>query len=135
MNLQSLKLDWIVAENNKKRFGYNEDETKIRARQGHSIKVELDLKEITPPDLIYHGTALKYLDDIRKSGLKPMSRNHVHLSSDLETARQVGRRHGMLRIIHIDAARMVKDGITFYESENGVILVDNVDPKYFLNQK
>lgn len=135
LDLTKEDLDWIVANNSKKRFSYNEDCTKIRANQGHSIKIKLDLVEITPPPILYHGTAKKYLSSIQKEGLKPMSRHHVHLSKDLETARQVGRRHGMLRIIKIDAKRMHADGIQFYESENGVVLVDHVDVKYFKNQK
>lgn len=121
-----------VENNDKQRFILNTDQTKIRANQGHSIKIDLDLKPQTPPNILYHGTVDKYLDNIRLEGLKKMSRNHVHLSKDVETAQKVGSRRGSAIILKIDAATMNSDGILFYYSENGVWLTYNVPTKYII---
>ena len=128
-------LDEIVETNNKKRYEYNEDKTKIRARQGHSIPVDVELKEavitIKNPYL-YHGTSSRFIEDIKKEGLKPQSRQYVHLSPDEKTAIDVGKRHGAeTYIIRIDAYKMQEDGIKIYISNNGVYNVKYVDPKYF----
>ena len=95
-------LERIVRENNKKRYSFNEDKTKIRASQGHSIEVELNLKEMTPPKILYHGTATRFLKSIKEKGILKMNRQYVHLSMDIETARNVGQRHGELIILPID---------------------------------
>jgi len=121
----------IVATNDKKRFALSEDGKKIRANQGHSIKVDLGLKATTPPPCLFHGTATKFMKAINQQGLKPRNRHHVHLSSDDKTAIKVGMRHGMPVILRIDATQMFADGIKFYVSENGVWLTDQVNPKYF----
>lgn len=104
----------------------------IRANQGHSVKVKLDFKEVTPPKYLYHGTVEQFIPSILKDGLKPMNRHHVHLSKDIETAQNVGGRRGKAVILRINTAYMLMDGIKFYISENGVYLVDSVDPVYLM---
>ena len=126
-------LDDIVSTNNKQRYEYNEDGTKIRARQGHSIPVDVGLKEVTPPDVLYHGTATRFLDSIMENGLIPGNRLYVHLSSDEETAAKVGSRHGKPFVIEVDAAKMVADGHVIYQSNNGVWLTKQVPSDYFIN--
>lgn len=123
-------IEEIVETNNKQRYEYNEDHTKIRARQGHSIPVDVELKEMTPPDVLYHGTASRFVESILKDGLKPMTRLYVHLSSDMKTAIDVGSRHGKPVVFSIDAKQMYDDGIKFYLSNNGVWLTKYVDVKY-----
>lgn len=123
-------LDLIVSEDNKKRFAYSTDELKIRALQGHSIKVDVGLSPTEPPKKLYHGSALKSVESIQKSGLIKRSRLHVHLSQDVETAKSVGSRHGKPIIFEVDSRKMQSDGIEFYQSENKVWLTDFVDTKY-----
>jgi len=125
-------LDDIVKTNNKQRYEYNEDETLIRARQGHSIKVDVNLSEIAPPDILYHGTATRFLDSILEKGIVKGNRLHVHLSKDEETATTVGARHGKPYVLKIDAKKMYEDGIKFYLSNNNVWLTDFVDVKYII---
>ena len=125
-------LDDIVKTNNKQRYEYNEDETLIRARQGHSINVDVNLSEITPPDILYHGTATRFLDSILEKGIVKGNRLHVHLSKDEETATSVGARHGRPYVLRIDAKKMYEDGIKFYLSNNNVWLTDYVDVKYII---
>lgn len=120
----------IVVTNNKQRYEYNEDHTKIRARQGHSIPVDVELQETVPLDTLFHGTSTRFLESIKKEGLKPMSRLYVHLSSYYDTALEVGKRHGEPVVLKIDAKRMHEDGIKFYLSNNGVWLTKYVDVKY-----
>lgn len=132
-NMNMNILEEIVRTDNKQRYSFNEDKTKIRANQGHSIPVNVELKELEPPNTLYHGTARKSLAGIQYQGIKPMSRLYVHLSKDFEIARQVGARHGEPVILVIDAHRMYKNGIKFYLSENGVWLTEYVDPKYILS--
>lgn len=123
-------LDEIVETNNKKRYQYNDDHTKIRANQGHSINVNVDLQERIPPNPLYHGTALNYLDKIKQLGITKMNRLHVHLSKDIETAKNVGKRHGQPIVLVIDTKAMVEDGYVFYFSNNGVWLCNDIDYKY-----
>jgi putative RNA 2'-phosphotransferase len=123
-------LDYVVENNDKKRFAFNEDKTKIRASQGHSISVELNLKEAEPSEFLYHGTVPKFLDNIKKEGLQKMSRQHVHLSKDKETAIKVGNRRGAAQILTVSSGEMFKDGFKFYLSENNVWLTDEVPAKY-----
>lgn len=125
-------LSYIVENNDKKRFVFNEDQTKIRANQGHSIEVELNLKEVEPLAYLYHGTVAKSLQSIGAEGLKKMSRQHVHLSSDKETAIKVGSRRGLPHILTVKSGEMFKDGFKFYLSENKVWLTDEVPPKYIV---
>jgi len=123
-------LDRIVMENNKMRYSYNENKTKIRANQGHSVPVDLELLPVNPPDMLYHGTAENFLDSIYEKGILKMSRNHVHLSGDIETAFNVGNRHGKPIVLVIDTEKMIKNNIKFYLSENKVWLCDYVPFKY-----
>jgi len=126
-------LDKIVAENNKKRFSYSEDGKSIRANQGHSIKVDLQLKKKTPPWILYHGTTVERWKEIKKTGgLSKMNRHHVHLSADKETAINVGSRHrGRTVILVIETPLMIAKGYDFFMSDNGVWLVDEV-PNQFI---
>ncbi len=126
------ELNEIVETNDKKRYEFNSDKTKIRARQGHSINVDVELKEMTPPDILYHGTATRFLDSIYDKGIIKGSRNHVHLSKDEETAIKVGQRHGKPFVLKIDTKKMNEDGIKFYLSNNDVWLTDFVNKKYFI---
>lgn len=123
-------LERIVAEDEKQRYSFNEDKTLIRANQGHSIPVDVELPEVTPPDVLYHGTGIKYKESIDSQGLIPKSRLYVHLSGDVETARKVGQRHGKPIIYNVDAAAMHADGYVFFRSVNGVWLTKTVPQKY-----
>ena len=125
-------LDEVVETNNKKRFAYNEDKSKIRANQGHSLKVDVELKTATPPETLYHGTVFRFLDAIREKGLIPMSRQHVHLSKDISTAQNVGSRRGTPIILKVNALEMHQKGYTFYLSENGVWLTDKVPSEFII---
>jgi putative RNA 2'-phosphotransferase len=120
----------IVRDNDKQRFSFSADGRKIRANQGHSIDIDLQLEPVPPPDKLYHGTATTSVEAIMKSGLKPQSRQHVHLSLNLETATAVGSRHGRPVILEVDAANMAKDGHKFYCSANGVWLTEAVPVAY-----
>ncbi len=124
------ELDDIVITNDKQRFIFNEDLTKIRANQGHSIEVGLDLQPQVPPELLYHGTVENVLVSIKTEGLQRMRRQHVHLSKDIETAKKVGSRRGEPIILSVSSAAMFQDGYIFYLSENGVWLTNNVPPVY-----
>ena len=122
------ELEKIVQENDKQRFAIQDG--RIRANQGHSISVSLDLEPTIPPASLYHGTATRFLASILGSGLKKMNRQHVHLSADKVTARKVGIRHGKPAILKIDASQMTQDGFQFFLSNNGVWLTDSVAPRY-----
>ena len=125
-------LEQIVAEDEKQRYSFNEDKTLIRANQGHSVPVDVELEEKTPPEILYHGTGEKFVASIDKEGLIPKSRLYVHLSKDLETAKNVGARHGKPVIYEVKSGEMSKDGIKFYQSVNGVWLVKAVPLKYLV---
>lgn len=128
--LTRAELEAVVATSDKQRFSFDETKTRIRANQGHSVTVDLQLKPQTPPDVLYHGTGAQSVALILQSGLQKMSRHHVHLSADIETARKVGMRHGRPVIFAIDTVAMQQGGWIFYCSENGVWLVDEVPPQY-----
>ena len=128
--LDKVLLEEIVRTDNKQRYSFNEDHSRIRANQGHSIQVDVDLEEKIPPDILYHGTGEKSVASILQQGLLPQSRLYVHLSSTPEVARQVGGRHGKPVIFQVDARKMSVDGIRFYLSKNGVWLVKEVPPQY-----
>lgn len=127
-------LEQIVATDDKQRYSFNEDKTLIRANQGHSIPVDVELKETQPPETLWHGTAKKYEYSIFNSGLIPKSRLYVHLSSDVETAVKVGARHGEVLLLRVDAKHMYQDGYKFYLSKNGVWLTKHV-PREYLNKE
>lgn len=123
-------VDRVVAENDKQRFEFNEDRMRIRARQGHSVQVDLGYEPAVPPDVLYHGTATRNLDAIFKEGLLKMNRHHVHLSTSKETMLAVAQRHGKPVILEVDAKRMHADGFEFFVTENDVWLVDVVPVDY-----
>ncbi|KPH99131.1 RNA 2'-phosphotransferase [Actinobacteria bacterium OV450] len=122
------ELDHVVAANDKQRFAV--DGTRIRANQGHTVPVDLDLPEAEPPAYLYHGTVGAALDAIRAEGLRPMARHHVHLSPDRETATRVGARRGRPVVLAVDAGAMRAEGHVFRISANGVWLVDAVPPQF-----
>ncbi len=124
------ELQEVVATNDKKRFSFDSTGTLIRANQGHSVKVDLRLQPVIPPNVLYHGTGQKSVESIMQTGLAKMSRHHVHLSADMTTARIVGARHGKPVVLAVDAAAMHQAGYQFYCSDNGVWLVDAVPPEY-----
>lgn len=124
------QLEEVVAGNDKQRFSFDATGTLIRANQGHSTSVDLQLEPATPPALLYHGTGAQNVEVIRRDGLKKMARHHVHLSIDLPTATKVGARHGKPAVFEVDAAAMHRAGHPFYVSANGVWLVDSVPPEY-----
>lgn len=123
-------LEQIVAEDEKQRYSFNEDKTLIRANQGHSIPVDVELEEKEPPEILFHGTGEKYVDSINKSGLIPKSRLYVHLSSNEETAHKVGTRHGKPVIYKVKSKEMYQDGYKFFCSVNGVWLTKTVPVRY-----
>jgi putative RNA 2'-phosphotransferase len=123
-------LEQIVDEDEKQRYSFNEDKTLIRANQGHSIPVDVELEEKEPPEKLFHGTGEKYVDSIDKEGLIPKSRLYVHLSSNEETAYKVGQRHGKPVIYKVKSGEMHRDGYKFYCSVNGVWLTKTVPIKY-----
>ncbi len=123
-------LERIVAEDEKQRYSFNEDKTLIRANQGHSIPVDVELEEVKPPEVLYHGTGEKYVVSIDEQGLIPKSRLYVHLSSDTDTARKVGIRHGKPVIYKVKSGEMHRAGIKFYRSVNGVWLTKTVPVQY-----
>jgi putative RNA 2'-phosphotransferase len=123
-------LERVVADNDKQRFAFDATRTRIRASQGHSIQVDLALEPAQPPDVLYHGTASRFLKSILASGLRAGNRQHVHLSGDVGTARRVGARYGFPVILQVDTARMRTDGAVFYRADNGVWLTGPVAPRY-----
>lgn len=123
-------LEEIVRTDNKQRYSFNEDRTLIRANQGHSIPVDVELKEQEPQEILYHGTAERFYSNIQTEGLKPKGRLYVHLSKDIETALNVGKRHGKPVVLKIASGKMYQDRQAFYLSANGVWLTKKVDIKY-----
>ena len=128
-------LEEIVRTDEKQRYSFSEDHTLIRANQGHSIPVDVELEEKTPPDILWHGTGEKYVPSIDRQGLLPKSRLYVHLSSDAETAKAVGSRHGRPVIYTVDCRKMAEDGYRFFLSANGVWLTKAVPPEYLGKQQ
>lgn len=126
------ELDQVVETNEKKRFTVSADGLRIRAAQGHSVKIKSDLKAIAPPAVLYHGTAKRNLDAIMREGLRPMSRQHVHLSLDVATAETVGQRHGKPIVLYVGSGKMAAAGFEFYCADNGVWLTNRV-PAAFLS--
>lgn len=123
-------LEEIVQNDEKGRYSFNNDKTKIRANQGHSIKVDVELKKCTPPEYLWHGTAEKYIESINKNGITPKNRLYVHLSADAETAEKVGSRHGKPIIYRIFSGEMNRQGYNFYISKNGIWLADFIPPNF-----
>jgi putative RNA 2'-phosphotransferase len=131
LTLTRAQLEEVVANNDKQRFSFDETGTRIRANQGHSVTVDLQLEPRSPPNVLYHGTNEAALPGILETGLQRMKRHHVHLSADTETAHRVGSRRGRVVILKLDAAAMNAAGHVFFRSANGVWLTDEV-PTQFL---
>ncbi|WP_026507833.1 RNA 2'-phosphotransferase [Butyrivibrio sp. MC2013] len=123
-------LEEIVATDNKQRYSFNEDHTLIRANQGHSVPVDVELKKVVPPEILYHGSAVKFEQSIDQQGLIPKSRLYVHLSKDYDTAVNVGKRHGKPLIYEVLSGKMAQDGYEFFLSANGVWLTKAVPVEY-----
>ena len=128
-------LEEIVRADEKQRYTFNEDHTRIRANQGHSIQVDVELEEEEPPEYLFHGTGRKYVEFIDQIGLIPKSRLYVHLSGDQETAMKVGKRHGGAIVYQVAAGAMARDGHKFWRSANGVWLTKRVLPEYLDKQQ
>ena len=120
----------VVATNDKRRYELDVAGRRIRAVQGHTVAVDLDLVPVAPPDVLYHGTTDRFVVPILAEGLRPMGRHHVHLSSDVDTARAVGRRRGRPVVLEVAAARMAGEGRVFFRSANGVWLCDEVPARF-----
>ena len=125
-------INTVVENNDKKRFLISEDGERIKANQGHSIEVKLELEPVTPPDFLLHGTAERFLESILREGLTKQKRHHVHLSETQKTALSVGGRYGQPILLKIDSKLMHEDGFEFYKTENSVWLVDHVPAKYLV---
>lgn len=120
----------LVETNDKQRYEFNDDKSKIRARQGHSVNINVDLKETLPPDVLFHGTATRFLPSIKEKGILKMSRNYAQLTENFDIAMEVGKRHGKPVILAVDTKTMREDGVKFYLSNNNVWLTEFVDSKY-----
>jgi len=123
-------LEHVVHTNDKKRFEISSDDILIRAVQGHSTEVKMEYRSVSPPEILYHGTASRFQQDILEEGLKPMSRQYVHLSADAKTAIDVGKRHGRPVVFQVSSGKMQENGIEFYRAENGVWLTETVSPEF-----
>lgn len=134
-DLDMQRLEKIVAEDEKQRYSFNDDKTLIRANQGHSVPVDVELEQKEPPAILWHGTGEKYTASIDEIGLIPKSRLYVHLSLDQQTAKKVGARHGKPVIYQIDAEAMSRDGYDFFLSANGIWLTKAVLKKYLKKKK
>lgn len=134
-NVSRTQLERVVATNDKKRFALSDDGRRIRASQGHSVAVDLDLEPVIPPKLLYHGTVERFLDSIRAQGLVRGSRHHVHLSPDEATARKVGSRRGKPIILTVEAAQMHEAGHQFFRSANNVWLTEKVPVEFLQGLK
>ncbi len=126
-------LEEIVRTDEKQRYSFNQDKTLIRANQGHSIPVDVELPELRPPEYLYHGTAEKYVSSIEAHGLLPQSRLYVHLTDDYGTAIKVGQRHGRAVVYQVSSQAMHRDGYKFFRSVNGVWLTKAVPVQYLIN--
>ena len=130
LRLSRARLDEVVARNEKQRFAYDPSGRRIRASQGHSVRVELGLARLEPPAVLFHGTATRLVPAILREGLRRGSRHDVHLSADVATARVVGARRGPATVLEVDAAGLSASGAVFTRSANGVWLVEQVPPAY-----
>ncbi len=121
----------IVETNDKRRFKFNYDKTMVKANQGHSIKIDLELTPVTPPQYLYHGTVMRNFDSMVCRGINKMKRHHVHLTENIGTAKKVGKRYGEPVVLIIEAFEMSKNGYTFFCTDNNVWLVNDVPFEYF----
>ena len=125
-------LQWVVDNNDKQRFCFSQDRQRIRANYGHSLPVDLDFAPSKPPEFLFHGTATRFVESIKRLGLVPKKRNHVHLSPDQQTALKVGGRHGQPIVLTIQTGRMYECGFHFFRSTNGIWLTERVPAEYIL---
>lgn len=132
MPLNKELLRQVVERSNKQRFSFSDDGLKIRANYGHSISVDLGLEPIIPPELLYHGTATRFVEPIRRHGLIPRGRTYVHLSADEHTAMEIGQRHGKPIVLTIQAAHMYEHGFQFYRSTEGIWLTEKVPVEHIV---
>lgn len=123
-------IEYVVNNNSKKRFAFNDDKTMIRASQGHSVEIQLGYDPVEPPVVLYHGTSETALDSILENGIQKRERHHVHMSTETETAVSVGKRYGKPVVLQIAAQKMYADGYDFFRSDNHVWLTNDVPPKY-----
>lgn len=130
LSLEELRA--VVGGNDKRRFSFSEDGSRIRANQGHSVPVELGYESAEPPEILYHGTVERFLPSIMEEGLTRRGRHHVHLSADVETASKVGGRRGRPVVLKVESGRMHGDGHEFFLSANGVWLTERVPPRYIV---
>lgn len=130
VNFTKEQLRQMIEENDKPRFSFNDDETKIKANYGHSVPVDLALEPATPPEILYHGTAIRFLENIQKEGIMRRARNYVHLSGDEETALEVGARHGKPIVLNVNTGKMARDGFTFFKTNDDTWLTEKVPKKY-----
>ena len=130
VRISRAELDEVVANSDKQRFSFDPSGRRIRANQGHSVAVDLELEPVEPPAVLYHGTGERSVPSIERDGLRKMRRQHVHLSPDVATAQRVGSRHGRPVVFEVDAAALHAAGCPFYRAVNGVWLVDAVPPRY-----
>ena len=131
-HLDMQTLEEIVRSDSKQRYSFSEDKRLIRANQGHSIPVDVELDRLDPPDILFHGTGKKYMKSIEKEGLLPKGRLYVHLSKDTKTAKTVGARHGTPIVYKVRAGAMARDGYEFFLSKNGVWLTKRVPVEYLV---
>jgi len=130
VNFTKEQLRQMMEENDKPRFSFNEDETKIKANYGHSVPVDLALEPANPPEILYHGTAIRFLDSIQKEGIMRRARNYVHLSADEEAALEVGSRHGKPIVLNVYTGKMARDGFTFFKTNENTWLTEQVPKQY-----
>ena len=133
--LTKAELEEIVRTDEKQRYSFNDDKTLIRANQGHSVPVDVELEEVYPPEYLFHGTGEKYVASIDVQGLIPKSRLYVHLSGDVKTAVKVGSRHGKPVVYRVLAKQMAEAGFVFYRSVNGVWLTKTVPAEYLIKER
>ena len=131
-HLDMQTLEEIVRSDSKQRYSFSEDKRLIRANQGHSIPVDVELDRLDPPDILFHVTGKKYMKSIEKEGLLPKGRLYVHLSKDTKTAKTVGARHGTPIVYKVRAGAMARDGYEFFLSKNGVWLTKKVPVEYLV---
>lgn len=132
VSLNKERLQEVVRRSDKQRFALSGDGCRIRANYGHSVSVDLGLQPVKPPDVLFHGTAARFTEAIKKEGLRRGRRLYVHLSPDEPSAINVGRRHGKPTVLVVSALRMYEKGFQFYRADSGIWLTDNVPPEYFI---
>jgi len=123
-------LRFVVEESEKKRFSFSDDGQRIRANYGHSIPIHMDFEPIEPPEFLYHGTAVRFLESIQKNGIAPRGRQYVHLSPDEQTATETGRRHGVPIVLPVQSRFMHENGFHFYHTASGIWLTEKVPPEF-----